>query len=498
MSVEIKKPRVHGPDDTKLWELTSAFCKEWKNNTDALGARNILAAFYLLCLVARNSLEIFPADESWFEYTGRFLALYVRDTNTDTKEPVRLSPFVTELLESKATLKNKVTVRTLTEGDGPPGWAAMINADCNKATETKVPEIVSAVNLEDPRLELVVMAAEYIKGHWVDAFNTAVTGHPFYGTGEGAAVGKCNLMSHEDFETSGHGCLYWEGQHCDVVLLPTTRGEPNQPKVRTTIYAIVVLPKGEDNKPTDPETMAKAAEEIQNNLPALRAVVEKDERSRVMLQMPRIKQKMTPVEIRPDCQKIFPKALMGEGMIEGVTQVKEATIGLGWVSSPMGVAAVYHATFLQVHETGFEAAAATAAAIVRYRSLGAGDPQAIKFVTCTRGFLFYLAEMGPQPHVLYLSRVLDDTGLNAVDPYGKTALHWAIEMASVAAVKALVARGADASDPRRNARPRSTTAGAPSQVTIKDNKGRTVGEILDNVEQSGIIERLKTALVVQK
>ena len=409
MSVEIKKPRVDGPDDTKLWELTSAFCKEWKNNTDALGARNILAAFYLLCLVARNSLEIFPADESWFEYIGRFLALYVRDTNTDTKEPVRLSPYVTDLLQSKATLKNKVTVRTLTEEAGPAGWAEMINTDCNKATKTKVPEIVSADNLSDPRLELVVMAAEYIKGHWVDPFHDTVTGHPFYGTGEGAAVGKCNLMSHRDFEKSGYGCLYWEGQYCDVVLLPTTRGEPNQPKEPTTIYGLVVLPKGEDNKPTDPEMMDKAAEEIQNNLPALRAVVEKNERSRVMLQLPRIKQKMTPVEITSDCQKIFPKTLMGQAMINGVTQVEKTTMGLGWQNSPMEVAAVYHATFLQVHETGFEAAAATA--IVCYRSLGAGDPEAIKFVTCTRGFLFYLAEMGPQPHVLYLSRVLDDTGL---------------------------------------------------------------------------------------
>jgi serine protease inhibitor len=409
MSVESKKPRVDGPDNTKLWALTNAFCKEWEKNTDALGARNILAAFYLLCLVAQNSVGIFPADESWFEYTGRFLALYVRDTNTETKERVRLSPFVTKLLESKAALKNKVTVRTLTEEAGPAGWAEMINADCDKATKTKVPEIVSARDLTDPHLELVVMAAEHIKGHWANAFHNTVTGHPFYGTGEGAAVGKCNLMSHRDFETSGDGCLYWEGRYCDVVLLPTTRGEPNQPKVRTTIYAIVVLPKGEDNKPTDPEMMAKAAEEIQNNLLALRAVVEKNVRSRVMLEMPRIKQKMTPVDITTDCRKIFPKALMGVGMIKGVTQVEETTTGLGWVDSPMEVAAVYHATFLQVHETGFEAAAATA--IVCFRSLGADDPRAIKFVTCTRGFLFYLAEMGPQPHVLYLSRVLDDTGL---------------------------------------------------------------------------------------
>ena len=65
--------------------------------------------------------------------------------------------------------------------------------------------------------------------------------------------------------------------------------------------------------------------------------------------------------------------------------------------------------------------------------------------------------------------------LNAKCPEGKTALHWAVEMASVGAVKALVAAGAD--------------------VEAKDGKGRTVGTILDAVEQSGIIDRLKGALV---
>ena len=61
-------------------------------------------------------------------------------------------------------------------------------------------------------------------------------------------------------------------------------------------------------------------------------------------------------------------------------------------------------------------------------------------------------------------------------PVGKTALHWAVEMASVGAVKALVAAGAD--------------------VNAEDGKGRTVGTILDNVESSGIIDRLKSALVL--
>ena len=67
--------------------------------------------------------------------------------------------------------------------------------------------------------------------------------------------------------------------------------------------------------------------------------------------------------------------------------------------------------------------------------------------------------------------------LNARCPEGKTALHWAVEMASVGSVRLLVAAGVDAS--------------------VEDGKGRTVGAILDAVEQSGVIARLKNALVLK-
>mmetsp|Transcript_1594 Transcript_1594/g.3509 ORF Transcript_1594/g.3509 Transcript_1594/m.3509 type:complete len:388 (-) Transcript_1594:52-1215(-) len=69
---------------------------------------------------------------------------------------------------------------------------------------------------------------------------------------------------------------------------------------------------------------------------------------------------------------------------------------------------------------------------------------------------------------------LTPSQLNATDKEGKTALHWAVEMASVASIKVLVAAGAD--------------------KDAKDGKGRTVSEILDSVPPSNVIERLKKAL----
>ncbi|ETV99389.1 hypothetical protein H310_08096 [Aphanomyces invadans] len=69
---------------------------------------------------------------------------------------------------------------------------------------------------------------------------------------------------------------------------------------------------------------------------------------------------------------------------------------------------------------------------------------------------------------------LSPSELNAQCPEGKTALHYAVEMASVAAIKVLVAANIDRD--------------------IKDNKGRTVQDILDGATASGVIERIRSAL----
>jgi hypothetical protein len=64
--------------------------------------------------------------------------------------------------------------------------------------------------------------------------------------------------------------------------------------------------------------------------------------------------------------------------------------------------------------------------------------------------------------------------LNATDKEGKTALHWAVEMAAVASVKTLVKAGID--------------------VDAKNAKGHTVGDVLEQAGDSGVIERLKKAV----
>ncbi|KAJ1454971.1 ankyrin repeat-containing domain protein [Pelagophyceae sp. CCMP2097] len=89
--------------------------------------------------------------------------------------------------------------------------------------------------------------------------------------------------------------------------------------------------------------------------------------------------------------------------------------------------------------------------------------------------LMKFASWNKTEYLALLIPKLSKEQLQAADPYGKTALHWAVEMASVAAVKALVAAGANAD--------------------ARDGKGRTVGDVLDAAEPSGVIDRLKAALV---
>jgi len=71
--------------------------------------------------------------------------------------------------------------------------------------------------------------------------------------------------------------------------------------------------------------------------------------------------------------------------------------------------------------------------------------------------------------------VLGPGELELACPEGKTALHWAVEMAAVAAIQRLVAVGAD--------------------VGARDGKGRTVTAILDAVPQTAVIDRIRAALV---
>ena len=407
-----KRPRDDGvPDEMKLWKLSNAFCREWKNDTDALGARNVLAVFFLLAKCAQNSLDTFPENDDWFNFVGRFLALYVRDENSAGKK-VDLSDSVKTLVREKI---EGVTVETLKTENGVEQWVQTINDACRVNTEGKIDELVKVEDFDNPQMQLVVMAAEFIKGDWVTPWKGfTITETPFYGTDKDSEVGRCNMMNH----SSKSNVFLWQGEYCRVVLMPTAK--PDGPRDLSDVYGLVVLPSGEQGKPTKLEMMERATTEVAENLAQIKGAIKFKPDTRcggsrtpdydddVVLQLPRMRHKMRPFDLSTACHSVLPSDLMNS--INNVAVVNDDVTGCRH-SPPLRVDKVLHSTFLQVHEAGFEAAAATAVTV--YVALSAGSEQSPppRLVRCDRGFLFYLANLGPQPHVLYYSRVTNDIGL---------------------------------------------------------------------------------------
>jgi serine protease inhibitor len=397
------------PEMTKLWDLSNSFCIRWEKINGALGARNVLAAFYLLAKCAQNSLGTFPTNYDWFDFDGRFLGIYVRDEFVIKKngniitQKLELAQSVTDLLRDQI---KGVKVTTLATTDGPEMWAGEINSDCKRGTKDKIDNIVDANALSDPRLTMVLMAAEFVKGDWLHFFTgKTITNTPFYGMlddkGGSVGAGSCNMMNHSEV-TKGY---LWNGVHCKVALMPTKKKGDKD----TAVYGLVVLPQGEQGQPTDPQNMILAANEVKNNLESIKNAIRTEELpgghkfpryDNFALQLPRIECKMESVGITAMCGEILPENLMNN--INNVVNVND---GGTWKNAPMQVGAVYHATYVKVHETGFEAAAATA--IGCYRSAGASTLIKPTLVRCDRAFLFYLVDLGAQPHVLYFSRIID-------------------------------------------------------------------------------------------
>lgn len=405
-----KKMKIQ--EDLTLWHATQGFCTKWSVDTCAIGVRNIAAVFHMLAkLVATGFttsrpkfLDYFPTDERWFNYTGRFLGLYVRNTNHEG-HALRIAPAAAELL---AKGLDGVKVTTLSTADGPDAWANTINADCNTATKEKIPKIVAGADLADPKFQVCALAAEFIKGKFAVEFRGETEEDaPFYGISgdDTTAVGTCHMMKHKDLEDAGGGTLMWRGNTCKAALLPTktSDGEP------TDFYIVAVLPNPDEatltSKQTKPESLDAAFEEIKENAAGLRQVVREKQVSRTLVELPRLEMRMAPADITNTCHELLPDQLMKE--LDYLTE--EDFPEKGWIKSPMHVDKVFHATYIKVNETGFEAAAATA--VICFRSLGADTGSPPEIVRFNRGFLLYIMDLGDTPHVLYHSRVESDVGL---------------------------------------------------------------------------------------
>ena len=409
MDVSPTKSTVSVPDNRKLWQATTQFCKHWDSDTDALGVRNVMAVFYMLAKIVAAGhaqrpafMDYFPQNEDWFKYVGRFLALYVKDVTCDGM-PIRLSDTATQTAKEIGNVK----VETLKAADGFDAMADLINADCNKATHEKIPEIVKGSDLEDPRLQLVALAAEFIKGKLSSPFkNDTEEDAVFHGT-EGGESGTCHMMKQKEVTRDA---LTFKGNSFEAAVLATTTSKGGE----SNIKLVAVLPNADDltnaTKQTSKKAMKEAAAEFVESIDTLEALVATpydkslpDVQKRV--EMPRIERKMAPFNLTQMCGKELPEPLMDD-----LSYITEVETGGEWKMDPMRVSKVVHATYLKVDETSFEAAAATA--VIAFRSLGAEDPVPPEVLRFDRGFLFYLVDLNKaNPHVLYHARIESEAGL---------------------------------------------------------------------------------------
>lgn len=407
--------------DFKLWKISQAFCEKWpqyEGTTDnAIGVRSILALFYMLAKTSAGAytsttrpdyMDIFPVDESWFEYVGRFLALYIRETN-DAGDSVRITNSARAVMNTIGNGNaDDVKVVALEEAQGPVGWAKVINADCNTATHKKIPVIVKPDDLSNEKFQCVALAAEFIKGDFSQEFDiTASYEAPFYGI-EGGETGRCHLMSQK---YTGSGQIVWQGETCQAAIMSTYI---TGTRTKTNLKLVAVLPHEDDvtfkTKRTSKKAMDAAFEEIKHSGEKLHTLVKENDASPKyenykIVQMPRIERKMDPYDLTETCEELLPSKLMTD--ISDTTEVWDA-VDRVWKESPMFVSKVLHATYIKVDEKGFEAAAATAA--ICFVSMSADEAQD-PVLRIDRAYLFYIMDMGPSPHVLYHARIETDKGL---------------------------------------------------------------------------------------
>ena len=133
-----------------------------------------MAAFYMLAKAeaAHHAerpafMDYFPTDERWFDYVGRFLALYTRDTNADG-HALRLTATVKGLL---AKGLDGVKIVTLKSEEGP----RQVGGDDQRRLQggrprARSPRSWASPTWTTPMFQTCALAAEFIKGKYVHEF----------------------------------------------------------------------------------------------------------------------------------------------------------------------------------------------------------------------------------------------------------------------------------------------------------------------------------------
>jgi len=243
----------------------------------------------------------------------------------------------------------------------PEAARRTINRWVEDRTEKRIKDLLPAGSVGG-RTSLVLTNAVYFNAAWRLPFSKNTTNGPFH-----RADGS-------------------------TVSVPMMRKEGRFKAVATADYAAVVLPY-EDQRLSMlivvPETGRLAAVEAALDGAKLVGIDATLTKQRVILGVPRFRFEM-PIDLKPALSALgMPVAFSSAADFSGIDGTWRNYIG-----------AVLHKAFIEVAETGTEAAAATAVVMVRV-SLPTGLQ-----ITADRPFLFFLRDE-PTGAVLFLGRVMD-------------------------------------------------------------------------------------------
>lgn len=248
-----------------------------------------------------------------------------------------------------------------------------INAWAQQETRDRIKDLIPPGGLSK-ETRLVLANAIYLKARWASPFDTLATEpRPFY-TGAGETV-NVPTMTH----TESYGYEKREGYA--VVVLPYSEGD---------LQFLILLPDAPDDLP-----------ELESNLtPELLTGAAHVTRTRLLLHMPRFR--MEPPVMN------FRDALVSLGM-KSPFDIPEGSANFEKMAPRrpddyLAISAIFHKTFIALDESGTEAAAATAIAMVRVTS--AQRPIDPIEVSVDRPFLFAVQHR-TSGACLFLGRVVD-------------------------------------------------------------------------------------------
>lgn len=437
--VQSSSKRSKHPCEDSIWKagacLSSAWMRDPKSYNLAIGTRcatNACMLAYLLDTVDLSNpanlkiLASLPTPKLlnlWFSSKGCATAYFCKEKCPVTGNKLKVLPNVLENAKDKG-----VMMGTFEADKTPDDWAATVNDFVKEATEGKISKLVDGGMCEESTSVLV--AAEIIKRVFLSGytFDECLTMENAEFHCLDGSSGTCHLMQHEKRCCALPHLKLASG---DLVLIPTSvkKGDPQD-----TAFMAVFLPNAaaDNGNKTDVEAMHAGTDEIAANMQEIvDSVRNPNSWPLVRLQLPRVDAKTTePAEITGLLAKNGYAPLFEPGAIaralgeEKVTKHDDGSTDVTLTPVPQAVGTAVMMTTFEMHERGFEAAAAVA--LICYRSCGAAEmePEPTVIMECNRPFAVHILKlpappgMGAEsdadltpPQFLYSMNITDDSSL---------------------------------------------------------------------------------------